>query len=65
MAKQVQKQKVKVRDGEAVTGEEVKAFTPAARDQLKDIDEILDEIEEVLIANAEEFVASYKQKGGQ
>jgi ubiquitin-like protein Pup len=31
----------------------------------EDIDELLDEIDEVLEQNAEEFVRSYIQKGGQ
>jgi ubiquitin-like protein Pup len=30
-----------------------------------DVDDILDEIDEVLEANAEEFVRGYVQKGGQ
>ena len=30
-----------------------------------DVDELLDEIDEVLEVNAEEFVRSYVQKGGQ
>lgn len=30
-----------------------------------EIDELLDEIDEVLDANAEEFVRSYVQKGGE
>ncbi|MGA1035553.1 MAG: ubiquitin-like protein Pup, partial [Ilumatobacteraceae bacterium] len=30
-----------------------------------DLDDILDEIDEVLETNAEEFVRSYVQKGGQ
>lgn len=37
------------------TGDELKA----------DIDELLDEIDSVLEENAEEFVKSYVQKGGQ
>ncbi len=36
-------------------GEEIKA----------ELDELLDEIDEVLEANAEDFVKSYIQKGGQ
>ncbi|HYI62605.1 MAG TPA: ubiquitin-like protein Pup [Acidimicrobiales bacterium] len=36
-------------------GEEIKA----------DIDDILDEIDDVLETNAEDFVRSYVQKGGQ
>jgi ubiquitin-like protein Pup len=44
--------------------------TPEQRDQAKqhlaaDLDEVLDEIDEVLEQNAEEFVNSYVQKGGQ
>lgn len=31
----------------------------------EDVDELLDEIDEVLESNAEEFVRSYLQKGGQ
>jgi ubiquitin-like protein Pup len=31
----------------------------------EDVDELLDEIDEVLEANAEEFVRSFIQKGGQ
>ncbi len=40
---------------------------PAAKDQaLADgLDDILDEIDEVLETNAEEFVKSYVQKGGE
>ena len=35
-------------------------------DQLKaDLDDLLDEIDDVLEENAEEFVRSYIQKGGQ
>ena len=56
-----------------------KAPAPAERDQTtttppaskKDstladgLDDLLDEIDEVLVTNAEEFVKSYVQKGGQ
>jgi prokaryotic ubiquitin-like protein Pup len=34
-------------------------------DASKDVDELLDEIDEVLETNAEDFVRSYIQKGGQ
>jgi len=38
----------------------------AAKDQLDhDVDAILDEIDEVLEENAEDFVKSFVQKGGQ
>jgi len=39
---------------------------PAKGEEIKaEIDDLLDEIDEVLDANAEEFVRSYVQKGGQ
>ena len=49
------------------TEEEKALSTPKVdSDKLKhDIDDILDEIDEVLENNAEEFVKSYVQKGGQ
>jgi len=49
--------------------EEVVEEAPATTEQgeaLKaDIDDLLDEIDEVLETNAEDFVKSYIQKGGQ
>jgi prokaryotic ubiquitin-like protein Pup len=36
-----------------------------SRDVLDDVDELLEEIDDVLEENAEEFVRSYVQKGGQ
>lgn len=65
MAERIQKPKPTERKEGFVTGAEVKAGAPQARDQLKDIDSLLDEIEEVLVENAEEFVAKYIQKGGE
>jgi prokaryotic ubiquitin-like protein Pup len=48
---------------------EVVEETPAASEageKIKDeIDDLLDEIDEVLETNAEEFVRSYVQKGGE
>jgi ubiquitin-like protein Pup len=35
------------------------------KDRTKDTDELLDEIDEVLEANAEEFVRGFVQKGGE
>ena len=49
-------------------GDSALASTPntAKNDQLKsDLDSLLDEIDEVLEDNAEEFVRNYIQKGGQ
>ena len=40
--------------------------TTERRDRLKaEIDDLLDEIDEVLESNAEEFVRNYVQKGGE
>ena len=51
------------------TEEPVTADTPAGSergDKLKaELDDLLDEIDEVLEDNAEEFVRNYVQKGGQ
>ncbi len=64
MAEREQKRRTApAREAEEVTdapqtnerGEEIKA----------DIDDLLDEIDEVLETNAEDFVRSYVQKGGQ
>ena len=35
------------------------------KEMTEDVDSLLDEIDEVLEANAEEFVRSYVQKGGE
>ena len=49
--------------------EDVEDVAPAGSEQgdkLKaEMDDLLDEIDEVLDSNAEEFVKSYVQKGGQ
>ena len=41
------------------------ASQAAARPLLEGVDGLLDEIDEVLEANAEEFVRGYVQKGGE
>jgi prokaryotic ubiquitin-like protein Pup len=42
------------------------AATTASGEKLKaELDELLDEIDDVLETNAEDFVKSYVQKGGQ
>jgi ubiquitin-like protein Pup len=64
MAERTQKQKpVPTR-----TDEVVEAAPPVTEsgDKLKaELDDLLDEIDEVLETNAEDFVKSYVQKGGQ
>jgi ubiquitin-like protein Pup len=50
------------------TEEEVEETAPVTEtgDKLKaELDDLLDEIDEVLETNAEDFVKSYVQKGGQ
>lgn len=39
--------------------------TPAATAQNADVDALLDEIDDVLVSNAEQFVRGFVQKGGQ
>ena len=59
MADQTRKPKPKQDEAPQAT-EETKAES-----KTDDVEELLDEIDEVLEANAEEFVRSYVQKGGQ
>ena len=64
MAEREQKKKKTSERADDVV-EEVPA-TSAAGDKLKaELDDLLDEIDEVLEENAEEFVRSYVQKGGE
>ena len=69
MAEREQRQRVESdRSTEETEGTEVLASpAPTERgDRLKnELDDLLDEIDEVLEANAEEFVKSYIQKGGE
>lgn len=60
MAEQTRKPKPKRDEEEAQVDEK-----PAAKDTTQDVDDLLDEIDEVLESNAEEFVRSYVQKGGE
>ena len=61
--RELKKKQATERTDEAV--EEVPA-TSATGEKLKaELDDLLDEIDEVLEENAEEFVRSYVQKGGQ
>ena len=64
MAERTQKQK----PASGRTDETVHDDVPAAAsgDKLKaELDDLLDEIDEVLETNAEDFVKSYVQKGGE
>ncbi|MDQ3951944.1 MAG: ubiquitin-like protein Pup [Actinomycetota bacterium] len=59
MADQTRKPKPKQDEAPQATEE------TTTESKTEEVDELLDEIDEVLEANAEEFVRSYVQKGGQ
>jgi prokaryotic ubiquitin-like protein Pup len=61
MAEQERKKKAPPPSDEGAQAEATKSKTK----DTQDVDELLDEIDEVLETNAEEFVRSYIQKGGQ
>ena len=64
MAERTRKQKTSVERNKI--DEVVETKVSAKGEKLKaDLDELLDEIDEVLETNAEDFVKSYVQKGGQ
>ena len=52
-------------DVEEVAAEEAGDVQERVGKLTEDVDDILDEIDEVLEANAEEFVRGYVQKGGE
>ncbi|MEO6125861.1 MAG: ubiquitin-like protein Pup [Ilumatobacteraceae bacterium] len=64
MAERTQKQKpTTTRSDEIVT--EVTPVAPQGEKLKAELDDLLDEIDEVLETNAEDFVKSYVQKGGE
>jgi len=65
MAERQQKQKPAPQRTEDVETEEVAPSSERGEKLKAELDDLLDEIDEVLDANAEEFVRSYVQKGGQ
>ena len=66
MAEREQKKKPAPTEREDEVVEEAVAATSERGEKLKaELDDLLDEIDEVLEDNAEEFVRSYVQKGGQ
>ena len=65
MAERTQKSKgTPSRDAET-TAEAAPAVTETGEKLKAELDDLLDEIDEVLETNAEDFVKSYVQKGGQ
>ena len=56
----------RTRHSQSETDEELTPADPAHKAELDaDVDSLLDEIDSVLESNAEEFVRSFVQKGGQ
>ncbi len=64
MPEREQKKKPAPTRSDEVVDEEV-AATPQGEKLKAELDELLDEIDEVLEDNAEDFVRAYVQKGGQ
>ncbi len=64
MAERTQKQKPAPSKTEEVV-EEAPAASKQGEKLKAELDDLLDEIDEVLESNAEDFVKSYVQKGGQ
>jgi ubiquitin-like protein Pup len=67
MAEQTRKQKTTPRttDDEVVVEDAAPAVSESGEKLKAELDDLLDEIDEVLETNAEDFVKSYVQKGGQ
>lgn len=64
MAEREQIKRTAPRPSEEVV-EEIPAGSEAGEKLKAELDDLLDEIDEVLETNAEDFVKSYIQKGGQ
>ena len=65
MAERERKQRPAPKEREEAVDEEVATSSERGEKLKEDIDDLLDEIDSVLEDNAEEFVRSYVQKGGQ
>ena len=66
MAEREQRKKAAPQRRDEVVEDEESPATSETGDKLKaEMDELLDEIDEVLETNAEDFVKSYIQKGGE
>ena len=65
MAERERKQKPAPKERGEVVDEEVASSSERGEKLKEDIDDLLDEIDSVLEDNAEEFVRSYVQKGGE
>lgn len=65
MAERINKQKTTNERTDEVVEEAAPAVSESGEKLKADLDDLLDEIDEVLETNAEDFVKSYVQKGGQ
>jgi len=65
MAEREQKKKTPAPKQQEEVIEDAPATTESGEKIKAELDDLLDEIDEVLETNAEEFVKSYVQKGGQ
>jgi ubiquitin-like protein Pup len=65
MAERINKQQPAQRRDDDVVDEAAPATSETGEKLKAELDDLLDEIDEVLETNAEEFVKSYVQKGGQ
>ncbi len=65
MAEREQKRKPAPARTDEVVDDDVAAASPQGEKLKAELDDLLDEIDEVLEDNAEDFVRSYVQKGGQ
>ena len=65
MAEREQIKKSAPARSDEATVEEVPTTSKKGEELKAELDDLLDEIDEVLEENAEEFVRSYVQKGGQ
>jgi ubiquitin-like protein Pup len=65
MAERINKQKTSSERTDEVVDDAAPATSESGEKLKADLDDLLDEIDEVLESNAEDFVKSYVQKGGQ
>jgi len=65
MAERTHKQRTSAERNDEVVDEAAPATSESGEKLKAELDDLLDEIDEVLESNAEDFVKSYVQKGGQ
>jgi ubiquitin-like protein Pup len=65
MQERIRQQKSNATDSSAPVDEETVTSSESTEKLKADIEDLLDEIDEVLESNAEEFVKNYVQKGGE